>query len=206
MRSQSSRTASPVDDVLLLHELFVRRQAIYDEAAVLRLTRTTRARLLRAIDESTIEPVNDGSVRGFAWDDVVQLVSQRWTPRMVAAALVNFVPYLNRTRVIPVELPIYQIRLLHQLAVSSGDASMPPRNVSDVLEREIHMHTVVESMADGEELVPGLANAAHFPLYEQRPQLVRDSCVYCASPSKSAGVACPSCLTLHERPWPRNAP
>src|SRR5947209_248566 len=135
------------DDLLLL-ELFLHRRTTYTDPEVLRLTRLTPEKLRLAIEEWDLEPLDEAGSRTFAWTDVAHLALVRWTPRMIARALgragaAQALPPLNRMHTIPVELPLYQIRLLHWLAESHSEPGEPPRNASDILEHEIVQHLAV---------------------------------------------------------------
>src|ERR1051325_4871835 len=100
MASQRKPTIPPEDERLLI-ELFTTPEETYDEPSVLRLTRMTARELRAAVDEIAVEPV-DGA---FLWQDVAQLALHRWTPRHLASAVGNDLPYLNQTRSTRVELP-----------------------------------------------------------------------------------------------------
>src|SRR6266545_3579322 len=172
MGGQTKRAAPPADDAALLFELFANRQRTYDEAAVLRLTRATPALLECAIDEQVIEPVQKGRAREFAWEDVALLALERWAPRMIAEVLGSSLPYLNQIRLIRVVLPLYQIRFMHWLAVSSNEPGRPRLNVSDVLESEIGLAAAGANLVRVERHIPGFTAAMQFPSFEQRPRLV----------------------------------
>jgi len=128
---------------------------------------------------------------------------------MISAAARPALPPLNRTRVIPVELPLYQIRFLHHLAMASAEPGKPPLNVSDVLEREIDGLVSSASASDLallEEQMPGFTAAAlDFPSFRKRRRLVaKEACVYCGSAPMAGHHACTSCLSRHE-PGKRHA-
>jgi len=205
VKTRASRPNAGDDDALLI-ELFVHRRETYDEVTVLRLTRTTAAQLRAAIAEGEVEPIEEAGGRTFAWADVAQLALRRWTPRMISTAVAragadDALPLLNQTRAIRVELPLYQIRLLHWVAAASSEPGNPPLNVSDVLERQI------DALASGTEgsdavaiecAIRGFRAAFEFPFVEQRPPVVEDSCLYCGSAPPTEGGACTSCAARHD--------
>ena len=184
-------------------ELFLRRRPKYEEADVLRLVRISPASLEQAVAEGEIEPENIESRRVFAWEDVVHLALRLWGPRRMSGVIGNAMPFLNRTRTLSIELPLYQIRFLHWLAQESTEPGKPAPNLSDVLEREIDglVSSIPDShLASLEQRIRGFAAAAlHFPAFEQRHWLVEaDACVYCGSLTSEGCHACSSCLELHE--------
>src|SRR5690349_9371113 len=111
---------SGTTDRALIRELFVQRRPQYGFHDASRLTRSTDAEVSAAIEAGEIEPIRTPNGVRFSWDDVALLALRRWTPRMVDGALDvvhrDAVPRLNRVRLIQVQLPLYQIRLLHVLA------------------------------------------------------------------------------------------
>jgi hypothetical protein len=195
------------DDDARIVELFVRRRDRYDEPTVLRLTRATAAQLRVSIEEGEVEPDEQSGVRTFSWADVVHLALRRWTPRMISAALARAgarqaLPLLNQTRTIPVELPLYQIRLLHWLAAESSEPGKPRLNASDILERQID--ALVSGLEPAEATViegaiHGFQAASQFPQPEEAAPDVEERCLYCGSRRVSERGACASCAVLHER-------
>ena len=145
-------------------ELFANRLRFYDAAAVRRLTGVTREQLAQAVGERRIAPLDLPGAMLFAWDDVTSLVLERWTPRQIERILVragreSAVPPLSRFHAITVELPLYQIRLLRQLAQARSLPGRSPLTVSDVLEDELAalaQRGVARELAD-------FAEAAWFP-------------------------------------------
>ena len=108
----------------------------------------------------------EGTLR-FRWADVATLALERWTPREIARALqragcVHVLPPLNQVRAITVELPVYQIRLLHYLAEQRSPEDRAPRSISDILEYELAA-MATEIAAEMEERLPGFTLAALFP-------------------------------------------
>ncbi|HEX6095012.1 MAG TPA: hypothetical protein VF432_01715 [Thermoanaerobaculia bacterium] len=185
-----------------LLELFVERQAFYRLADARRLVHVSEERLRHAIDEGVVEPVSDGTSLLIPWEDVASLALTRWTPRQIAhivrrAGHPEALPPLNQFRTIQVELPVYQIRLLHYLAEQRSLPGVPPLAVSDVLEYELGALAAEEGLTALDRAIPGFAAAAHYPLPEDRPQLTAGRCVYC-----DAGVAmnrevCRACVARH---------
>jgi hypothetical protein len=185
-----------------LLKLFVERQAFYRLADVRRLVHVSEERLQHAIDEGAVEPVSDGTSVLIAWEDVASLALTRWTPRQIAhivrrAGHPHALPPLNQFRTIRVELPVYQIRLLHYLAEQRSLPTDSPLAVSDVLEYELGALAAEEGLTAIDRVIPGFAAAAHYPLPEDRPPLTAGRCVYC-----DAGVAmnremCRACVARH---------
>lgn len=205
MTSQAPRGQGDDDDARIV-ELFVRRRDRYDEPTVLRLTRATAAQLRLSIEEGEIEPDERSGMRTFGWADVVHLALRRWTPRMISAALARAgarqaLPHLNQTRTIPVELPLYQIRLLHWLAAESSEAGTPRLNASDIVERQIDALVSGLEPADAlaiEGAIHGFRAAWQFPQPQEAAPDVRERCIYCGSSRVRESGACASCLVLHE--------
>ena len=193
MRNQTHRAAPLDDDRALIHELFAARQQSYDERDVLRLTRTSKARLSGIIDDEKL-----GRGDPFKWEDVVTLALERWTPRMLHNVLGDLLPPLNQTAVIPVELPIYQIRVLHGLAVSWTERQNPPLNASDIIERAVHLHLVPDYFETVGAATPETLAAAEFPHFRPALRLVRRCCRYCGGGTAVNAQACTACLVRHE--------
>lgn len=203
MNTQTGSVAP--DEAALIVELFARRQEVYAEDDVFRLTRVAPARLQAAVAEGEIEPVTGHDGRWFAWGDVAHLAFLRWTARMVTNALrhvnaTNALPLLNQTRTIRLELPIYQIRLLHWYAVDRSEPGAPALNASDVAAGVLH--DLADNTDDDAELeVPGFIAARNFPESTPSPQIVKASCVYCGTASVREGhAACAECEVRHEPP------
>jgi len=64
---------------------------------------------------------------------------------------------------IEVELPLYQIRLLHHLAEQRSSRGGLTLAASDVLEYELGTLACEEDAAAIERAIPGFAAAAHYP-------------------------------------------
>ena len=151
-----------------LLELFVERRPFYELAEAERLADLSTERLEQAIAEGAVEPVADGSSLLLAWEDVAFLALQRWPPRQLARILrragqASVLPPLNQFHTIRVELPAYQIRLLHYLAERRSRRGAPPLALSDVLEYELGMLAFEEDLAAIDRAIPGFAAAAHYP-------------------------------------------
>jgi hypothetical protein len=99
---------------------------------------------------------------------------------MIAAAvrragMEHALPRLNETHTIRVELPLYQIRLLHWLAVTRSEP--------------------VERGAAG--AIPNLGAATEFPFAREPPQRGEKSCIYCGGAVPAGRDACVSCVARH---------
>lgn len=196
----TNRKASPDEAGIL--ELFAEKHAEYDLQAVLRLTGVTPDRLEHAVTEGEVEPLFHDGVVAFAWEDVAFLALERWTPRRIARTLTragraHALPYLNQLRTISVELPLYQIRLLHFLAKVRTQEGRPPLAVSDVLEYEL------DALASQEELpavcqeIAGFEAAANFPAFEGGQQFLEHSCNFCGTSITAAEDVCVHCCERH---------
>jgi hypothetical protein len=195
----------PPDEAGLIVELFVHRQEMYGEADVLRLARITPERLQEAIHYDEAEPVACDGVRCFAWNDVANLAFLRWTPRMVTEALraanaTHALPLLNQTRTIRLELPIYQIQLLHRHAVHRSEPGKPPLNASDIAADALRDLAEFPDKAAAQD-IPGLIAARTFPAVHPLQPIAEASCLYCGSTSVGGGRAvCAECEARHEPP------
>lgn len=191
-------------DRALIRELFVRRLPQYSLADACRLTRSADSDLAAAIEAGEITPIhqNDGVV--FSWDDVASLALRRWTPRMIDGALDvvhrEAVPRLNRVRQIQVQLPLYQIRLLHVLAESRRARFRGRLNASDVLEYELLEVALSEDAAELEAEIPGFGAALHYPYFLPREDdWATAFCRFCGRLSGVAGrEICDDCKLRHE--------
>lgn len=183
-------------------ELFVRKRPWYDPDAAQRLAGVSAERIARAIDDGEIEPRTDGSEILLAWEDVAFFALERWTPRQIAAMLrragvPHALPMLNQLRTITIELPAYQVRLLHYLAEARSADRTRPLSVSDVLEHELDALASAEDSSEIDRVIPGFAAAAAFPSLTDRLQLVSDQCLFCGTAVGPARAACPSCEERH---------
>lgn len=193
-----------VTDRALIRELFVQRRPEYSLDDARRLTRSAEAEISVAIDEGEIEPLRKADGFLFSWDDVALLALRRWTPRMIDGALDvvhrDTVPRLNRVRQIQVQLPLYQIRLLHVLAESRRAGFRGRLNASDVLEHEL---LEVALSADGAEIeaeIPGFRAALQYPYFIPREDdWATAFCRFCGRLSGIAGrEMCDDCKLRHE--------
>lgn len=195
---------SGVTDRALIRELFVQRKPQYSLDDARRLTRSVEAEIAAAIDAGEIEPARTADGFLFSWDDVALLALRRWTPRMIDGALDvvhrDTVPRLNRVRQIQVQLPLYQIRLLHVLAESRRAGFRGRLNASDVLEYEL---LEVALSADTDEIeaeIPGFRAALQYPYFIPREDdWATAFCRFCGRLSGVAGrEMCDDCKLRHE--------
>jgi hypothetical protein len=187
-------------------ELFATARPAYRRADVMRLTRVTEAELQEAGASLAITMRRRGDEEWIEWDDVAQLALDRWTPRMIAAALGrqedDVVPYLNRFRLVKLQLPIYQLRVLHYLAERQSQGRAVPRNASDIIEEEL---AALASEVDPEEAdaaIPGFRDALRFPYSIDQAAdqaAVQDyDCRYCGLPVSVKGAEiCDECNRRH---------
>lgn len=194
-------TKSAEADDARIFELFVEKRPVYDGAAVLRLTGVTADRLERAVMEGEVEPISDAGVLAFAWEDVAFLAIERWTPSRIAQTLAraghaHVLPYFNQLRTISVELPLYQIRMLHYLA-EMRSKGRPLLTVSDVLEYELDALASEEGPAVIDREIAGFDAAAHFPSFGDRPQLVEAQCLFCGTTIEDGKEVCAACAERH---------
>lgn len=192
----------PPEEAALIVELFAARQARYEEADVFRLTLVRPEQLAEAVAQGAVEPRRKGGVRWFAWPDVAHLALLRWRPRMVMEALrsanaAHALPLLNQTHTIVIEVPLYEIRALHWLAVHESEPGGPQLTASDIVERALN--DLAENTADYAEIdIPGFLAARNFPVSALTPQLVRAACIFCGTtlvPGEEA--VCESCCDRH---------
>lgn len=195
---------SAVTDCALIRELFVARLPQYSFADARRLTRSTNADLEAAIGADEIAPVHRDEGIFFSWDDVAFLALRRWTPRMIDGALDvihrDAVPRLNRVRQIQVQLPLYQIRLLHVLAEQRRAGFRGRLNASDVLEHELLEVALSADAAEIEEEIPGFRAALQYPYFVPREDdWATAFCRFCGRLSGVAGrEICDDCKLRHE--------
>lgn len=185
-----------------LLELFAERRAFYSLADARRLAKISAVRLDRAIAEMAVEPVSDGTNVFLSWEDVVALALERWTPRQIARILrragqAGVLPALNEYRTIQVELPLYQIRLLHWLARHRGPRGGPPLAVSDVLEYELGALAFEENVAAIARAIPGFGAAANYPLSQDRAPRTATGCVFCGAGVVAGREMCAACGRRH---------
>lgn len=146
--------------------------------------------------------VSDGTNVLLSWEDVASLVLERWTPRQIAhilrrAGQSDVLPALNQYRTIQVELPLYQIRLLHYLARQRGVRGAPPLAVSDVLEYELGALAFEENVAAIAFAIPGFVAAANYPLGQDGALRIATGCVFCGAGVGAAREVCAACVARH---------
>ncbi len=127
---------------------------------------------------------------------------------MIAAAvrragMEHALPRLNETHTIRVALPLYQIRLLHWLAVTRSEPGKPELTVSDVLEHDVSMMLVSDAWS--------AAQRPRFPTsVRRRSSRSRASRRSAAKHRASTAVeqslpdATPARRALHDMALPRN--
>ena len=183
-------------------KLFTERRAFYSLAEARRLANISAARLDRAIAEMAVEPVTDETNVFLSWEDVVSLALKRWTPRQIAHILrrtgqSDILPALNQYRTIQIELPLYQIRLLHSLARQRHSRGAPPLAVSDVLEYELGALAFEENVAALAHAIPGFVAAANYPLSQDGPTRIATGCLFCGAGVRAEREACAACVARH---------
>jgi hypothetical protein len=188
-------------DRFLIIELFAKRKLWYAHAEVARLTRTRDDEIATAVREGELTPITKGTDVIYAWEDVAMFALRRWTPRMIAAALDahgNAVPSLNRTKRIHIELPLYQIRMLHVLADASDGSLRGRLNASDIIERALH--DLAECAADEmEAAIPGFRTAQQYPyLIPCDDDTATNGCCFCGDPTDASRASCNECKDRHE--------
>jgi hypothetical protein len=178
-------------------ELFADRQRFYDLAAVQRLTGLGADAVASAVEELRIRVLHHGGRIVFGWEDVASLVLERRTPREIARILVragreSALPALQRFRTVAIELPLYQIRLLHHLAeLRRGPA---PLSISDVLEETLDALAYAEDGRARE--VADRAAAAWFAPFDDESYRA-PGCLYCGSADGDHEHPCAACRRRH---------
>jgi hypothetical protein len=193
--------ASTADDECRILELFANAQPFYDLPTLRRLTGVTLERLEEALTEGRVEAVSDGSAVHFTWEDVANLALERWTPREIARTLEraghpDALPPLSQVRTITIELPVYQIRLLHHLAEKESAKTGAPRNVSDIVENELAA-LASQSMAALEKRFAGFEVAALFPKLSPAHHAIDACCLYCGEHVADGTEICEACARRH---------
>lgn len=188
------------DDERRIVELFAHRQPLYDAAKVRRLTGTTPEQLEAAFEEGRVEPVMSGGRLRYGWEDVANLALRRCTPREIARTLeraghADMLLPLNHFHTIKIELPLYQIRLLHHLAEKRSAEDGAPRSISDILEYELAMLAAGASELD--EHFPGFLAAMCFPASNEVQHSIDGRCLYCAGEVGSGEDVCSACASRH---------
>jgi hypothetical protein len=154
-------------DKFLIIELFAERRPHYGHDDVLRLTHSSEAEIAAAVETGDLQPYRkDGQLR-YGWEEVATFALRRWTPRMISEALgtayESAVPALNRLKVIRLELPLYQIRMLHRLAEAERDGFRSSLNASDVVEQLLVDLANSVDADEMEEAIPGFRAALQYP-------------------------------------------
>jgi hypothetical protein len=175
-----------------LRKLFTECRAFYTLEEARRLAGVSASAVARAIEEGAVEPA-------LPWEDVAGLALARWTPRRIAHIVGGALPPLNQFRTIRVELPVYQLRLLHYLAEQRSTRETPLA-VSDVLEYELTALAFEEDVASLDRAIPGFAAAANFPLLQQATPAAAAGCVFCGADVDRGHDICPSCAARHVPP------
>jgi hypothetical protein len=100
-------------------------------------------------------------------------------------------------RTITIELPVYQIRLLHHLAEEETAKAGAPRNVSDIIENELAA-LATENMDALEKRFAGFKVAALFPKLSRTQHVIEARCLYCSEhvPDGDAEI-CEACARRH---------
>jgi hypothetical protein len=112
----------------------------------------------------------------------------------------DMVPCLNRVKLIQVQLPLYQIRLLHVLAEARRAGLRGRLNASDVLEHELLDVALSVDAAEMEAEIPGFRAALQYPYFIPREDdWATAFCRFCGRLSGVAGrEMCDDCKVRHE--------
>lgn len=196
--------AAPGSERERIIELFAKRQPAYTRADVMRLLDMSDEEFEQEVARLVFGPEqNDRGMTVFRWEDVAHLALERWTPRMVEAALRikawEAVPHLNQHRLIQVSLPLYLIRYLDVRARQESENRLP-RNASDILERILHEHAEAEEDMHRLDLeIPGFREALRYPYYTPRAGSIAHRCRYCdITITEAAREVCKACSARHE--------
>ena len=191
-------------DTSRLVRLFAERRDFYSVEEVCELAQLTPDRLHQAIADGTVELAARGPSTLIAWEELVSLVLRRWTPRQIAEVLrraghAEALPPLNRFHTITIELPVYQLRLLHYLAEQRRKPLAPPLTASDVLEYELSALAFEEDLAAIDRVIPGFAAAANYPSLGASAPVAAEGCVFCGQAIRTPGDLCERCTERHLR-------
>lgn len=170
-------------------KLFTGRRAFYTLDEARRLSGVSEAAIVRAIGEGAVEAA-------LPWEDVAWLALARGTPRRIAHVVGDALPPLNQFRAIRVELPLYQLRLLHYLA-GQWSTRGTALAVSDVLEYELAALAFEEDLAAIDRAIPGFAAAANFPLLQEESPAAAAGCVFCGAAVGEDRETCAACAARH---------
>lgn len=178
-------------------ELFARPEPFYRAAEVRRLLGLSSDELQEWIDRP-VSYVPNGKDQLFQWEDVAQLALEIRTPREIFhilrdAGRETAIPPLNRFHTVTVELPLYQVRMLHQLALMRSAKRRSPLNASDVLEYQLLQ--IVYDEPEIVHLLPGVEDAATYPR-KIPPRRAAVSCIYCGAKAED-GEVCAPCSVRH---------
>ncbi|HKS23679.1 MAG TPA: hypothetical protein VJZ76_12830 [Thermoanaerobaculia bacterium] len=160
-------------DRLLIIELFAKRLPNYTHEEVLRLTRSSDEEIAAAVKNEELQPHRKaGGALLYAWEEVAAFAMRRWTPRMIFKVLgeahESALPHLDRLASIRVELPLYQVRMLHVLASTEQEEFRGRFNASDIIEQQLHALANTVDAGEMEKLVPGFRAALHYPYFFRR--------------------------------------
>lgn len=169
LMAQRTQDRSRTDRFLIV-ELFAKRRPHYSHEDVLRLTCSSEEEVAAAVDAGDLQPYrNPGGSLLYAWEEVATFALRRWTPRMVCSLLGSAhaaaIPHLNRMAVIQIELPLYQMRMLHVLASTNGDGFRAPLNVSDIIEQQLLDLADSIDSDEIEDAIPGFQAARRYPYF-----------------------------------------
>ena len=172
-------------------ELFAERRPFYDLAEVERLLGVTADWLSEVVAEGRLDSIPLDTGPAFAWDDLAGLILEWRTPREIARILVRAgrvsdIPFQHRFHTIAVELPLYQIRLLHELANARSITGRTAWTVSDVLEYELEMLAHAE----------GVVASVSLESFQEQPHAA-GGCLYCRIPVEREDPWCMTCAARH---------
>jgi hypothetical protein len=184
-----------------IRELYTRRKPAYAIDDVLRLLAIDRTQLTAAVVGGSVRI--RGGAATIRWDDVAHLALDRWSLRAINDALGErrngCVPPLNHFGTVRIRIPIYQIRVLHELARRESSAVGVQRNASDVMERQLLDLVAALEREELDALVPGAADALQYPYYVPVVALPDRRCYYCGRGLDEARLdICEGCQAIHE--------
>ena len=195
----------PTLDSAKILELLLERRPTYTLSEAKRLAQITQRTLDKALEDGAVEPVRDGGAICLLWYDVVSLAVAQWTPGRIAevtrhAGHADALPPLNQHCRITVELPVYQLRLLHYLAERRSTSDAPPLAVSDILEYALSELAFSENPRAIDRHLPGLSAAVSFPSLESWTHAgPADGCLFCGAGTPEPPL-CDACTKRHVPP------
>lgn len=198
MPLEQSVTVMTQPDRFLIIELFAKRRRSYGHDDVVRLTRSSEAEVAAAVSAGDLEPHRSHGQLLYTWEEVANFALRRWTPRMIAAALgsahAGAFPALNRVASIQVQLPLYQVRMLHVLADAEGDGFRGRLNASDIVEQQLADLANGVDADEMEEAIPGFRAALRYPelMEHENPNVI--ACRFCG---RLAEDVCTGCKERH---------